>query len=112
MSRTADITDREVRAFIKSPPINEKTGKPKRKLRVGAGSGLYLFRSDAHAHLWRYDYRLGDKEKVYSFGEYPQVTLENAREQLNAIKEHLKYGRDPVQERKIERIKATTASFS
>ncbi|MGH7441066.1 MAG: tyrosine-type recombinase/integrase, partial [bacterium] len=55
-------------------------------------------------------YRFEGKEKLYSPGVYPAVTLEAARAERETVRGWLKEGRDPVQERQIGRAAATVAS--
>ena len=54
--------------------------------------------------LWRLKYRFAGKEKLISFGSYPDVTLASAREKRNDAKKQLAFGRDPSAQRKLDRI--------
>jgi integrase len=49
------------------------------------------------------------KEKRLALGSYPAVTLTAARKARDAAKLNKSEGRDPVQLRKVEKLKATTA---
>lgn len=54
--------------------------KPKDLLyRLADGGGLYLYVSPAGGKLWRWKYRFAGKEKLMSFGSYPEVFLVVAR---------------------------------
>ena len=44
------------------------------------GGGLYVSVTPAGGKLWRWKYRYEGKEKLMSFGKYPEVTLVVARE--------------------------------
>ena len=43
------------------------------------GGGLHLEVRPTGARLWRYRYRLGGKENLYAIGQYPDVSLAEAR---------------------------------
>ena len=49
------------------------------------GGGLYLLVNPTGSKCWRLKYRFNNKEYLLSFGQYPDVTLAEARERL-AIK--------------------------
>ncbi len=74
------------------------TGKP---MKVADGSGLYLYLSASGKKLWRLGYYFERKPKVLSFGEYPVVTLQKAREKRQEAKQLLADGIDPAAKRKI-----------
>lgn len=99
------LSDRAVKAFIAKARAGTRT---KRKL--SDGGGLYLTVTPAGTPVWRIKYRIGDKEKVYAAGVYPDVTLEKARVERALVKEHLRSGRDPVQAWRVERRAAAVAS--
>ena len=44
------------------------------------GGGLYLEVTPAGGKHWRYRFRLNGKETIYTVGEYPDATLEQARQ--------------------------------
>ena len=44
------------------------------------GGGLYLLVKPNGARLWRMKYRVDGREKLISFGQYPDVPLKSARE--------------------------------
>ncbi|MHB1744692.1 MAG: Arm DNA-binding domain-containing protein [Acidobacteriaceae bacterium] len=48
--------------------------------RLSDGGGLYLWITPAGGKLWRWKYRHECKEKLMSFGKYPDVPLSQARE--------------------------------
>lgn len=70
----------------------DPTGKPRK---MADGGGLLLFVSPSGGKLWRMRYRFGGKEKVLSFGAYPQVTLADARALRDKAKRALADGLDP-----------------
>ena len=62
--------------------------------------GLYVLASTPGNRSWRLKYRLGKKEKLLTFGSYPDVSLIRARELREAAKATLRDGRDPAVEKK------------
>ncbi len=70
--------------------------------KLADGGGLCLFVAPTGAKLWRWRYRFDGKEKTMSFGEYPVVTLKDARERHYAARKTLAAGVDPMAERKAK----------
>ena len=50
--------------------------------------GLYLLTRTNGNRLWQYKYRFAGKEKVYSYGQYPEVSLLEARQAHEVIRKH------------------------
>ena len=48
--------------------------------RLSDTGGLFIFVQTSGSRLWRMKYRFGGKEKLFSFGAYPEVALAAARE--------------------------------
>lgn len=44
------------------------------------GNGLFLLVAPSGSKIWRFKYRFQGKEKLISFGQYPAVSLKDARE--------------------------------
>lgn len=71
------------------------------------GGGLYLEVKPPNSKLWRLKYRYLGKEKKLSIGEYPVITLADARKHRDEAKKLLANGHDPSavkQEIKQERV--------
>jgi hypothetical protein len=68
------------------------TGKPKKHF---DGGGMYLLVTATGSKLWRMVYHFDKKEKLLSFGEYPTVSLKDARERREDAKRLLAQGIDP-----------------
>ncbi len=86
-------------------------GKPKKYF---DGGGLFLFYSASGNKLWRMAYRFGEKPKTLSFGEYPTVSLKDARERREEAKKMLANGIDPGEQKKavkIEQLSEVKDSF-
>jgi integrase len=74
-------------------------GKP---FKLADGNGLCLLIAPSGAKLWRWRYRFDGREKMMALGEYPLVTLKDARERHMAARKTLAAGTDPMAERKAE----------
>lgn len=64
------------------------------------GGGLYLLVSPTGNRSWRLKYRFGGKEKLLTFGTYPEVSLVDARGLREKAKAALREHRDPAVEKK------------
>lgn len=78
-----------------------KSAKPaeKRYTLFDTGS-LYLEVAPNGSKWWRFRYRINGKQKVMSFGVYPDVGLKNARDKRDAARTLLANGGDPLGEKK------------
>lgn len=81
------LTDVACRAAKPDP-----SGKPRK---IPDGGGLLLFVSPSGGKLWRLRYRFDGKERLLSFGPYPDVKLADARALRDKAKRALAEGRDP-----------------
>jgi integrase len=72
-------------------------GKP---YKLADGAGLCLLVSPSGAKLWRWRYHFEGKEKMMSLGQYPIVSLAEARERHFAARKILAAGTNPMAERK------------
>ncbi len=70
---------------------------------MGDGGGLYLWVKPTGGKLWRWSYRFEGKEKLMSFGKYPDVSLALARDRHAEARKLLATGIDPMAQRKIEK---------
>ncbi len=83
-----------------------RAAKPKDKLyRINDRRGLYLEIKPNGIKAWRYRFKLGDKASWFALGDYPSVSLSDAREKCDEARKLVKLGISPVQNRQIERIK-------
>ena len=84
-----------------------RTAKPAEKPYVlQDGSGLYLDVRPSGAKFWRYRYWLTpEKDGRYTIGEYPAVSLSEARRERERIRELVKLGLNPTQEKKTEKLR-------
>jgi integrase len=98
---TDTLTDKTIKAFRPSEAPYKKSD----------GKGLYLLVQPAGGKLWQMAYRFGGKQKTYSVGVYPDVSLAEAREIRDTARKLLAKGIDPMadkQEKKRQRESAKT----
>lgn len=80
--------------------LQAKNAKPgERAYKLADGGGLFLLIRPNGAKLWRMKYRYGGKEKLLSFGVYPELGIAAAREKRTLAKAMLVEGRDPMENR-------------
>ena len=94
------LTDAQCRNATCSPDKNRG--------RITDAGGLYLEISPAGSKRWFWKTYSDGKEGRMALGSYPDVTLTAARKARDAAKLQKSEGRDPVQVRKTEKLKATT----
>jgi integrase len=81
-----------------------RTAKPREKpFKLSDGGGLFLLVQPNAAKLWRLAYRFDGKQKLLALGQYPIISLADARIKRDAAKKLLSNGVDPSIERKTER---------
>ncbi len=81
--------------------------KPKDKpFRLSDGLGLHLMIKPNGSKLWQFRFRYMGKEKLLSLGQYPIVSLADARKKRNDAKRMLADGTDPSVQKKLDRINA------
>lgn len=79
---------------------------PERKqARFTDSGGLYLQVSPNGSKRWFYKYRTEGKEKQLALGGYPTVSLTAARKARDAAKIQRSEGSDPIQTRKLGKLK-------
>lgn len=93
------LTDAQCRNAICPPD--------KKQARFADSGGMYLQVSPAGSKRWFLKYRIAGAEKQLALGSYPAVTLTAARKARDAAKLQKSEGRDPLQVRKVEKLKAT-----
>ena len=94
------LTDAQCRSAVCPPD--------KKQARCADSGGMYLQVSPAGSKRWFLKYRVAGKEKRLALGSYPAVSLTVARKARDAAKLNKSEGRDPIQVRKVEKLKATT----
>jgi hypothetical protein len=94
------LTDSKIKSF-----------KGSKKARKEADmEGLYLWITKTGKKSWRRDYSLHGKRGTFSIGQYPDISLKDAREKNREAKKLVKDGVDPTKHRQMElEEKAVTA---
>ena len=64
------------------------------------GAGLFLQVTPSGGKLWRFKYRFDGKQKLLAIGQYPQVSLTNARKRREEARVLLANGQDPGEAKK------------
>lgn len=88
-----------------------KTLKPKDKIyRILDSDRLYIEVRPTGKKIWRFKYTLNKKEGTISFGEYPSISLADARKLREKAKEQLAKDLNPSEEKKKEKQLKHTVS--
>lgn len=77
----------------------------RKRARFTDAGGLYLQVNPNGSKRWFYKYRVEGKEQQLALGSYPAVSLMAARKACNAAKLQKMEGVDPIQVRKLEKLK-------
>lgn len=98
-----------------------RTAKPAEKpIKLFDSDGLFLLvqpvgkKSPKGSKWWRFKYRFGGKEKLTSFGTYPEISLSDARQRRDDARKLVANGVDPSEfkkEQKTAKIELTENCF-
>lgn len=92
------LTDLKCRNAVCSPDAKRE--------RLADSGGLYLEISPAGSKRWFWKYRYNGKEGRMALGSYPTVSLTAARKARDVARLQKSTGVDPVQVRRVEKLKA------
>ena len=91
--------------------IKIRQAKPTDKpIKLADTAGLYLEIKPSGSKLWRYRYRIAGRENLFAIGEYPQVSLADARKARDDARELIRQGRHPAHARQTERARQINAN--
>jgi integrase len=91
--------------------VEIRRAKPKQKAyRISDGGGMYLWVTPAGGKLWRWAYSYERKEKLMTFGKYPDISLATARERHAEARKLLATDIDPMARRKAEKTAEQVAN--
>ncbi|MBV8034043.1 integrase arm-type DNA-binding domain-containing protein [Roseateles sp.] len=76
----------------------------KPRARFADAGGLYLEVAATGSKRWFVKYRFGGKEKRLALGNYPLVSLKDAREGRDKARKARSEGEDPVQARRVAKV--------
>lgn len=74
------------------------------KKKLSDGDGLTLLVRESGAKLWQLRYRFGGKEKTLSIGQYPLVSLSDARKKAFAARQSIQDGIDPLAAKQAAKV--------
>ena len=103
----------EFRGRIMLTDTKIRKAKPAEKpIKMADGEGLTLVIAPTGKKLWRYRYRFEGREKQLAIGEYPEITLADARDARMLRGALLKEGKDPsAEKRKRPAVPDTKTTF-
>lgn len=82
-----------------------RSAKPTEKAyKLSDSGGLYLLIKPNGSRLWRWKYRIAGKENHYAIGEYPAVSLAEARVERDEARKLVKQGVHPSHNRQTQRL--------
>ncbi|WP_116365581.1 tyrosine-type recombinase/integrase [Parahaliea mediterranea] len=82
-----------------------KAAKPAEKAyKLFDGRGLFLQVTPAGSKSWRLKYRIGGREKLLTFGPYPEISLADARDRTTEARRELLDGKDPSEKKRREAL--------
>lgn len=80
---------------------NPDSKSPKK---ISDGQGLALWVMPNNSKYWKFAYRFNGKQKNYSIGVYPEISLKQAREKRSDLRLILSEGKDPSLEKQKQKI--------
>ncbi|MBN3822373.1 tyrosine-type recombinase/integrase [Burkholderia sp. Ac-20384] len=79
-------------------------------IKITDANGLYIEVRPSGSKLWRYRYEMVGKENLFALGEYPQMSLQEARKARDEARALVKKGIHPAHARQEEIFKTVDAS--
>ncbi|MFH0475674.1 tyrosine-type recombinase/integrase [Kluyvera ascorbata] len=89
----------------------ESTKPGDKPFKVSDGAGLYLLINPGGSKLWRLKYRLAGKEKNFSIGKFPYVSLADARAAATEARKKISEDSDPVIARRRDEAPDHSGTF-
>ncbi|WP_138438605.1 tyrosine-type recombinase/integrase [Marinobacter alexandrii] len=87
-----------------------RRSKPDAKAyKIADSGGLYIEVRPTGSKLWRYRYRIAGKENVFALGEYPDLSLSDARTARDEARGLVKQGIHPSHVRQAEKLENIAA---
>jgi len=79
--------------------------KPKDKVyKLFDGGGLHLQIKPSGYKCWKYDYRLNKSRGTYTIGQYPDISLKQARDRHREARQYVANGDHPKQIKELARV--------
>lgn len=96
-----------------APRINPKTGAPTEvRYPVGGVSGLLLKVTSSGSRQWILRAKIGNKRPDIGLGPYPEIPLAQAREKAREMKDKIRAGLDPLEEKRSLKRSLLTEQIS
>jgi len=68
-----------------------RSAKPKDKnYKISVGGALYLEVTPKGSKLWRWKYRIDNKENRFAVGSYPEISLKEARDIVESARKQVR----------------------
>ncbi|OHD02963.1 MAG: integrase [Sphingopyxis sp. RIFCSPHIGHO2_01_FULL_65_24] len=84
-----------------------RNAKPREKpFKMGDSLGLFLLVQPSGGKLWRLKYRIHGREKKLSLGQYPEISLSDARRRRDVARSLIADGKDPSLEKQREKMRS------
>lgn len=90
--------------------LQAMASKPGKAGKLADGGGLYLLTTAKGSMLWRMKYRHAGKEKLLSFGVFPDVSLAEARRKRDEARAVIRDGGDPASLKRAVKVAAKVAA--
>lgn len=91
---------------------NAKPAETGKKTKLFDGGGLYLEVTPAGGKVFRLKYRIDGKEKTFTIGKYPTVSLVEARQAAENARRLLVSGQDPSEAKQQEKRERQAAALN
>lgn len=92
--------------------IKARKAQPRDKdYKLADAGGLYLFVTARGSKSWRLKYRFAGKEKRLVFGQYPEISLVEARDLRDEARREVRDHRDPAVEKRKRKLAAAAAAI-
>lgn len=88
----------------------QKARAADKAFKLSDGAGLHLLVKTSGRKLWRFRYHFDGKEKMISFGSFPEVSLVEARTRRDEARKLLEGSTDPSRKKQLDRVAAATAA--
>jgi hypothetical protein len=101
--------------FMSLTDIKAKNAKPlEKEYKLTDGFGMFLRVTPKGSKYWQMDYRFEGKQKLFSIGVYPAISLSNARQRRDEAKRLLAQGIDPnaKKQAEVKELKARRGSIN
>ncbi|MDR2819484.1 MAG: integrase arm-type DNA-binding domain-containing protein [Desulfovibrio sp.] len=83
-----------------------------KEMKLSGGAGLFLRVHPSGAKAWVYAYRFDGKQKKLTLGQYPNLSLKDARKARQDARDLLDQGVDPGAQKQANKHKDTQNTFS